>query len=163
MKYNQYFFVCCAIIFLSALPVFSAATFAAEATHPLDPLSESEIAGAVKIVQAAPNFPKTALFSTVQLNEPPKNEVLNFKAGDAFRREAFAIVLDREKNRTYESIIDLRAKKIASWKEIAGVQPLVFFGEYETLQKIVKDDARWQAAMRKRGITDFEKVCPVYQ
>jgi primary-amine oxidase len=38
------------------------------------------------------------------------------------------------------------------------VQPLVFFGEYETLQQIVKRDARWQAAMRKRGITDFDKV-----
>ncbi|HEY6186058.1 MAG TPA: primary-amine oxidase [Pyrinomonadaceae bacterium] len=138
--------------------MFSASTFAAEATHPLDPLSESEIASAVRILQASSSFPKTALFSTVQLNEPPKSEVLNFKAGDAFRREAFAIVLDREKNRTYEAIIDLRANKIASWKEITGVQPLVFFGEYETLQKIVKDDARWQAALRKRGITDFDKV-----
>jgi primary-amine oxidase len=158
MKYSRYFLVCFSIIVLSALPSVSASTFAAEAAHPLDPLSESEIASAVRILQAAPNFPKAALFSTVQLNEPPKNEVLNFKAGDAFRREAFAIVLDRERNRTYESVIDLRANKIASWKEIAGVQPLVFFGEYETLQKIVKEDARWQAAMRKRGITDFEKV-----
>lgn len=158
MKHTQYFLVCCAIVVISALPLFSASTFAAAATHPLDPLSESEIAGAVKILQAASNFPKTALFSTVQLNEPPKSEVLNFKAGEAFRREAFAIVLDREKNRTYESIIDLRANKIASWKEIKGVQPLILFGEYETLQKIVKEDARWQAAMRKRGITDFEKV-----
>src|SRR3712207_1033400 len=148
MKYNKFFFVCCSIIVLSALPSFASSTFAADAAHPLDPLSESEIAGAVKILQAASNFPKTALFSTVQLNEPPKSEVLNFKAGAEFRREAFAIILDREKNRTYEAIIDLRANKIASWKEIAGVQPLVFFGEYETLQKIVKRDARWQAAMR---------------
>ncbi len=158
MKYSQFFFVCCSIIVLSALLLFSASTCAAQATHPLDPLDESEIAGAVKILQAASNFPKTALFSTVQLNEPPKTEVLNFKAGAAFRREAFAIVLDREKNRTYEAIIDLRANKIVSWKEIAGVQPLVFFGEYETLQQIVKADARWQGAMRRRGITDFDKV-----
>jgi primary-amine oxidase len=158
MKFNQFVFVCFGIIVLSALLLFPTSTLAAEATHPLDPLDESEIAGAVKILQAAANFPKAALFSTVQLNEPPKSEVLNFKAGAAFRREAFAIVLDREQNRTYEAIVDLRANKIASWKEIAGVQPLVFFGEYETLQKIVKADARWQAAMRKRGITNFETV-----
>lgn len=158
MKYKQFFFVCFSIIVLSALSLFSVSTYAAEATHPLDPLNEREIADAVKILKAASNFPKIALFSTVQLNEPPKSEVLNFKAGAAFRREAFAIVLDREKNKTYEAIIDLRANKIASWKEIAGVQPLVFFGEYDTLQQIVKADARWQAAMRKRGITDFDKV-----
>lgn len=158
MKHNQFFFVCFSITVLSVLLLFSSATFAAEATHPLDPLNESEIADAVKILKAASNFPKTALFSTIQLNEPPKSEVLNFKAGAAFRREAFAIVLDRVENKTYEAIIDLRANKITSWKEIPGVQPLVFFGEYETLQQIVKADARWQAAMRKRGLTDFDKV-----
>ena len=158
MKSGQFLFVCFSLIVLSGLLLFSASTCAAAATHPLDPLDESEIAGVVKILQAAPNFPRIALFSTIQLNELPKNEVLNFKAGAAFRREAFAIVLDREKNKTYEAIIDLRAGKIISWKEITGVQPLIFYSEYDTLQQIVKADARWQAAMRKRGFTDFDKV-----
>jgi primary-amine oxidase len=158
MKLRQFLFVCFSIIVFSALHLFSASVFAAEATHPLDPLDESEIASAVEILRAAPGFPPNALFSTVQLNEPPKSEVLNFRAGAAFRREAFAIVFDREKNRTSEAVVDLRANKLVSWKEIAVVQPLVFYSEYETLQKIVKADARWQAAMRRRGITDFEQV-----
>src|SRR5688572_8103637 len=138
MKYSQFFFICFSIGLLSALLLCSASTCAAAATHPLDPLDESEIAGVVKILQAAPNFPATALFSTIQLNEPPKHEVLSFKTGAAFRREAFALVLNREKNRTYEAVVDLRANKMTSWKEITGVQPLVFFGEYATLQQIVK-------------------------
>ena len=160
MRYKQSFLVRFSLIVLSTLQLFSSSTpaAAAAATHPLDPLDAGEIAAAVKILQAAPNFPKTALFSTVQLNEPPKSEVLNFKPGSAFRREAFAIVLDREKNRTYEALVDLRVGKLLSLTERAGVQPLVFFGEYETLQKIVKADARWQAAMRRRGLTDFDKV-----
>lgn len=158
MKYSSFFFVCFSIVLLPALLLFSASTCAAAATHPLDPLDESEIIDVVKILQATPNFPSTALFSTIQLNELPKNEVLNFKSGGAFRREAFAIVLDREKNKTYEAIIDLRTNKILSWKEIAAVQPLIFYSEYEALQEIVKADARWQAAMRKRGFTDFDKV-----
>ncbi|MCA1605933.1 MAG: primary-amine oxidase [Acidobacteria bacterium] len=157
MKHNSSFLVGFSMIVFLALSLFSITALAAEATHPLDPLNETEIARAVKILQAA-KLPRTALFSTVQLNEPPKSEVLNFKAGAAFRREAFAIVLDRKENRTYETVVDLRANKIASWKEIPGVQPLIFYGEYETLQKIVKADVRWQAAMRKRGITDFDKV-----
>lgn len=140
-------------IFLLAVPAFSQT-----ARHPLDPLDEGEISAAVKVLQASPNFPKVALFSTVQLNEPPKAEVMNFKAGGKFRREAFAIVLDRDKNKTFEGIVDLRGNRILSWKEIPGVQPLVFQEEYEVLPDIVKSDARWQAAMRKRGITDFDKV-----
>jgi primary-amine oxidase len=131
---------------------------AVESAHPLDALSADEISSAVKILQAAPNFPKTALFSTVQLNEPPKAEVLSFKTGTKFRREAFAVVLDREKNKTYEGVVDLRANRVVSWKEIAGVQPLVFQGEYAILQELVKADARWQAAMKQRGIEDFEKI-----
>ena len=152
------FFVCFLMAVLSVLSLCSTSALAAEALHPLDPLDEGEIAEAVRVLKGAPSFPATALFSTVQLNEPPKAEVLSFKAGAAFRREAFAIVLDREKNRTYEAVVDLRAKKVVSWREITGVQPLVFYGEYETLQQIVKADARWQAAMRKRGIEDFDKV-----
>ncbi len=158
MKSTQLYFVWFPIAIISALLWFSPATVSAQATHPLDPLDESEIAGTVKILQDAKDFPRTALFSTVQLNEPAKNEILNFKAGAAFRREAFAIVLDREKNQTYEAVVDLRGKKVVSWNVIAGVQPLIFYGEYDTLQEIVKADPRWQAAMRKRGFTDFEKV-----
>jgi primary-amine oxidase len=130
----------------------------AEAAHPLDPLDENEIQTAVGLLQAAANFPKVALFSTVVLNEPSKSEVLNFKTGAKFRREAFAIILDREKNKTYEATVDLRARKVLSWKEIVGVQPLIFQEEYAVLPGIVKADKRWQDAMRKRGITDFEKV-----
>ncbi|HZH33572.1 MAG TPA: primary-amine oxidase [Pyrinomonadaceae bacterium] len=145
------------VLFSLFVPLVSVAA-AAETAHPLDALSAEEISNAVKVLQTASNFPKTALFSTVVLNEPPKAEVLNFKPGAKFRREAFAIILDRERNKTYEGVVDLRAGKVLSWKEIAGVQPLVFQGEYEVLQELVKADPRWQAAIRKRGITDFEQV-----
>jgi len=159
MKQNHSKMFCLRAIVLSVFLLSTAAGLrAAEATHPLDPLDENEITSAVKILQAAPNFPKTALFSTVVLNEPPKAEVLSFKVGAKFRREAFAIVLDRAENKTYEATVDLRGGKVLSWKEIPGVQPLVFLEEYEVLPEIVKADKRWQAAMRKRGITDFEQV-----
>ncbi|MDQ3753868.1 MAG: tyramine oxidase, partial [Acidobacteriota bacterium] len=142
---------------LFLLPAFGVRAVGAP-PHPLDPLSAEEIGSAVKILRAAANFPKEAMFSTVVLNEPSKADVLNFKSGAKFRREAFVVVLDREKNLTYEATIDLRSNKILSWKEIAGVQPLVFVEEYEIVPRVVKADVRWQAAMRKRGITDFDKV-----
>jgi primary-amine oxidase len=146
------------VIILGSHLILPLSAQAIEASHPLDPLGKSEITCAVKILRAEPRFPKIALFSTIQLNEPPKNEVLGFEKGATFRREAFGIILDKEKNKTYEAVVDLRKNSIISWVEIKDVQPLVFFGEHEALQKIVKADRRWQDAMRKRGITDFNKA-----
>ncbi len=146
------------ILSFSFLLIAASSLQAQKAKYPLDPLSAREISAAVKIVRTATDFPKVALFSTVVLHEPPKEEVMNYKAGASFRREAFVIVFDRVNNKTYESIVDLTGKKIISWTLIPDVQPLVFQSEYDTLSPIVKADPRWQAAMRKRGITDFDKV-----
>ena len=140
-------------IFLSTLNVA-----AQKPPHPLDPLTADEISVTVKLLRSAPGFPTVALFSTIVLNEPAKDVVMNFKPGSPIHREAFAIVFDRINNKTYESIVDLNIQKISSWKLIPGAQPLVFLSEYDTLGPIIKADARWQAAMRKRGITDFDKV-----
>ncbi|MES2766861.1 MAG: primary-amine oxidase [Bacteroidota bacterium] len=137
---------------------FICTPFLKAAIHPLDPLDSNEIRQTVSILKTSPKFPATALFSTINLAEPPKAEILAFKNGMSFRREAFAVVYDRDKNITYETITDLRTQKVISWKEIPGAEPLVFVEEYERLPEIVKADARWQTAMRKRGITDFEKV-----
>ncbi len=104
------------------------------------------------------DFPKGALFPMIALNEPPKAEVKAFKPGVAFRREAFATVLDRAANKTYDAVVDLSAKKVVSFKKVPGVQPLVLVSEYDLVPKIVKADPRWQEAMHKRGITDFDKI-----
>jgi primary-amine oxidase len=143
------------ILFWVLLPFLS---LQASPTHPLDPLSAEEISHAVKILRSLPNFPKAALFSTVVLNEPPKEEVLHYKGEAKFRREAFAIVFDRMKNKTFEAVVDVNSDKMISWKEIPDVQPLVFVSEYDVVPDLVKADPRWQAAMRKRGINDFDKV-----
>ncbi|MDQ3806228.1 MAG: primary-amine oxidase [Acidobacteriota bacterium] len=159
MKYRQLFSRRLSVVILSLLPLSSAAVVsAAEATHPLDPLGEDEIKSAVAVLRAAPNFPKQALFSTVVLHEPPKAEVLAFKPGAKFRREAAAVVLDQEKSQTFEAVVDLRGARILSWQEIPGVQPLVFVGEYETVPQIVRADARWREALRRRGITEADRV-----
>src|SRR5678815_1678288 len=91
--------------------------------HPLDPLNRGEIAAAVRIIQTDDRFPKGALFPIVVLKEPPKDEVLAYKQGAVFRREAFAVVYDRATNKTFEAVADLRAGSVASWREMPGVQP----------------------------------------
>ena len=148
---------------LSCLPVvlglvLAAGPLAAQARHPLDPLTAEEIASAAGVLRAAPGFPRGALFSTIVLQEPEKGEVLAHQPGAPMGRRAFSVVLDRRGNRTFEAAVDLDAKRLVSWSEVKGVQPLVTASEYEVLPGIVKADARWRAAMRRRGIDDLDGV-----
>ena len=139
-------------------PAIAQQTPPAAAQHPLDPLTAAEIDAAAGTLAAAPQFPAGALFATIVLKEPPKREVLAYTPGTATPRRAFAVILDPKRNRTFEAVVDLGTARIASWTEIKGVQPVVLEAEYDTLVDIVKADARWQAAMRTRGITEFDQV-----
>ena len=89
------------------------------------------------------------------VKEPPKSAVLAYAPGTPLARHSFSVILDRRGNRTFEAVVDVNAGTIVSWNQIKGVQPLVLAGEYEVLSKLVKADPRWQAAMKKRDITDF--------
>lgn len=143
---------------LSISIAFSAPAVLGQARHPLDSLTAEEITVAAKVFSAAPQFPAGALFSTIVLKEPSKGEVLTYKPGAPFRRQAFAVILDRKHNRTFEAVVDLKQERVVAWHEAKGIQPMVMDAEYKVLPEIVKADARWQAAMRKRGITDFDQV-----
>ncbi len=127
-------------------------------SHPLEPLTESEITKAVTIVNLSGKVPLESLFPNVSLNEPPKEEVLKFKSGNTFRREAFVIVFDRGHSKTFEVIVDLNASKILSWKEKLGVQPLITTEELNLVPQIVRQDLKWQKSMILRGIKNFESV-----
>ena len=127
-------------------------------SHPLDPMSSEEIERAAKILRAAPQFPKDAQFATLVLKEPPKAEILAYTGGAPATRQAFAVILDRGGNRTFEAVVDLKTSRLVSWAEMKGVQPAVLNGEYDVLVDIVKKDPRWQAAMTARGLTDYSKI-----
>ena len=59
------------------------------ATHPLEPLSALEIKAVYEIVKARftndANLPDKLRFPILVLSEPPKQTVLAWKTGDAFR------------------------------------------------------------------------------
>src|SRR6185295_84426 len=90
--------------------------------HPLDPLTASEIEETARTLRAYSGFPAGALFSTLVLREPEKSDVLKFKAGDSFNRQAFSVILDRKGNRTFEAVVDVRAAKVTAWNEVKDVQ-----------------------------------------
>jgi primary-amine oxidase len=126
--------------------------------HPLDPLSKDEIALAAKVVKDAGKATTASRFQTIVLNEPPKEEVLGFKPGDVFRREAFVIVYERTANKTFDGVVDLRSSAVKTWREVPGAQPSFMLEDVFIVQTVVRSNPKWQAAMRKRGITEFNKV-----
>jgi len=126
--------------------------------HPLDPLNRSEVEKAAKCARGSSQFPKDGMFPLIALNEPPKSEVRALTLGKSFRREALLWVLDKKGNKTYQAVCDLRKNNLILWKEEKNAQPMVLLEEYEKLPGIVKKDLQWQAAMRKRGVTDFSKI-----
>ncbi|MDA2926398.1 primary-amine oxidase [Acidobacteria bacterium AH-259-G07] len=141
-------------VFSIAIYPVLAATQLAE--YPLDPLSSKELWTVYEIVKASDHLKEESRFVRVRLHEPPKSEVLNWNSGDSFRREAFVVI--KQGPRTFEAMVDLLGKKVTTWREIQGVQPPSSREDWRAIEAAVKKNPDWQAAMHKRGITDFDTV-----
>jgi primary-amine oxidase len=128
-------------------------------THPLDPLTASEITSVVNILRARTEMvPANAFFPQIALNEPPKAEVRGFKPGTSFRREAAVVVFDRAANRTFEAIVDLRTKALVTMTPMQDAQPAIMFEEFDKVPPLVRAHPEFVEAMKKRGITNVNDV-----
>ena len=132
----------------------SAKSVHASATHPLDPLTAEEIAEASSILRTQHRLGSRVRFETVVLQEPEKAAVLGFQPGSAIERNAFLVALDNDDGSTYQAVVSLDEKRVVSWERIPGVQPRVMFDEFMECEAAVRADPRFQAAIKKRGITD---------
>ena len=123
--------------------------------HPLDPLTADEIRAAVSVVRASGRLGSEVLFIRVFLHEPAKTVVLAFREGDSIERQAFVLIRDRRARTTSEVIVSLSRREIVSWTDVRGVQPPITFDEFLECERAVQANHAWQAAMKKRGVTDF--------
>ncbi|MBA4053929.1 MAG: hypothetical protein C0490_04385, partial [Marivirga sp.] len=89
--------------------------------HPLDPLNETEIKTVKQLLFAEHKIDSTYRFFVINLKEPPKAEIMCYKPGQPYRREAFAVLYNWSSNSTFETVVDLVAKKVRSFDHIAGV------------------------------------------
>ncbi len=143
---------CFSVSLLISVSLFAAADF----RHPLDALTPDEYWGVYETMKASGKLDSASRFAGISLHEPPKAEVLRWKRGDPFRREALAIV--KQGRRTFEALVDVRDRKLISWKEIKGVEPMLIADETDGVEAQVKADPQVQAALRKRGIVDLDAV-----
>jgi primary-amine oxidase len=126
------------------------------AHHPLDDLSPEEVQIATNAVKTSGQFTDRARFAVVMAKEPTKEALA---AGNP-PRQAFCAVYEVGKRELHEVTVDLPAGKIADNKIVQG-EPEILADEFALLQKIVKANPEWQAAMAKRGIKDFENEVQV--
>ena len=142
----------------AALAILAAASAAKAQTtkHPLDDLTAQEYWTTYEVLQASAKVDAQTRYPLIQLKEPPKEEVLAWKPGQPMRREALVVV--KKGLQTFEAVVDVNGKKLVSWTEIKGVQPPSPLEESDEFKDLVKDNDEVKAALKKRGITDFNTV-----
>ncbi|WP_226925090.1 primary-amine oxidase [Georgenia thermotolerans] len=130
-------------------------------THPLDMLTTEEISAARQILVDAGLVTPSTRFPRLLPVEPPKQVVLDHTPGDDdFDRSLLITLLDIDTADAREVTVSVTAGKVTATRELPNRehphgQPQYLFEEYERAAEIVKADPRWQAAMRRRGITDW--------
>jgi primary-amine oxidase len=127
-----------------------------EPPHPLDALTPKEYWAVFEAMKESGRVDSLTRYAGVSLREPPKVEVLRWKPGQVFSREALVVV--KQQRRTFEAVVDVPSGRIASWSEMKGVQPNLTREEWEDVEKEVEKHPEWREAMRRRGIRDFETV-----
>ncbi len=90
-----------------------------------------------------------------------KDAVLAWERGQPFTLSALVVV--RDPGKTTELVVDLSEQSIVSSRIIPGAQPSIMQHEFGRAITLTKADARWQAAMRKRGYEDLSKIASAPQ
>jgi len=120
--------------------------------HPLDPLSANEIAAAVAAVRATGRLADAARFSTITLDEPPKDEL------DQAPRQARLLIVPGPECTLIEAVVRVATGEVRSWVEREDVRPALGFEESFAAILALHEHDGFKAALAARGITDLSKV-----
>jgi primary-amine oxidase len=126
--------------------------------HPLDPITHDEISTAVALIAADERYETDFVFAHVRLREPDKSTVLAHVTGAPVDREVEALLVPPGRLEAIEVVVSVTAHEIRSWTVHEGMRPALLFGEALAAIVGVKEHPDWQAAMRRRGIEDFDQV-----
>jgi primary-amine oxidase len=142
-------------VLVSFSAAFSALAQTAAPQHPLDGLTAEEIAKTVNLLRDQKVTTEASRFPAITLLEPPKEQVLKWKQGDALTRQAFVIL--RDPGLTREARVDLASGKI-DVVEKPGANPAILDAEWVRGRDAVMNDPRLIEAMKKRGYATPEQI-----
>lgn len=134
-----------------------------EVSHPLDPLTESEISAGRQILVDAGYVTDTVRFPAVLPVEPDKKATLAWKPGKPFDRSILYVMLDMATGISHEAVVSVTDEKVTSYTKVNSDvhpygQPPYLFEEYDQVEALVKADPRWLHAMERRGVTNIDDV-----
>lgn len=132
-------------------------TVGARSSHPLAPLAPSELAEATRIVKRAELLSDDFRFVFIDLDEPSKDELRNWP-DEPVPRRAMIVGLNRATATLHEVLVSLSSGEVLKSTAVPGAQPAMILEEWESVAPVLKRDVRWQEAMRRRGVTDWETV-----
>jgi primary-amine oxidase len=126
--------------------------------HPLDPITADEITAAVALIAGDDRYETDFVFAHVRLHEPDKSVVVARDPGTSVDREVEALLVPPGRLEAIDVVVSVTAAEIRSWTVHDGMRPALLFGEAFAAIVGVKEHPEWQAAMRRRGIDDFDQV-----
>ena len=125
--------------------------------HPLDPLSAQELKDVVQHARNIWKLDHRHLFAMVQLHEPSKEIINNWKNSDQVERAAKITLWNSATSTVIEAVITVEGKEI-SFTEIPGAKAPILSTESEKAIKAAKADKRIIAALKDRGIENLDQV-----
>ena len=126
--------------------------------HPLDPLTADEIRAAGDIVRRDREVGERWRFASIELREPSKPTVREYRAGDPIERVARIVCWDRDDGSVYQGLVSLTEDRVVSWRLEPDGQPNMTNDEYYECDAALRRHPRVIEAMRRRGITDMDLV-----
>lgn len=113
---------------------------ASQLAHPLDPLTESEIAIAVDLVRKEKS---EVIFNSVNLLEPKKADLQRWLNSASPMLPRLADVIASGKGcKVYDVVVDITDKRILRWEEPKGVYPSITMEDLAIVEGIIRQDPK---------------------
>jgi primary-amine oxidase len=128
--------------------------------HPLDPLTAAEITKVTRILEDHFQWGKDLRVETIDINEPAKDVVRHYDPKTAPARVARFHVYQHGVMGVWDGQVDLGSAKVISKIFREKARPMLAVQEILDIEALVKADARFQEALRRRGLlAEVEYMC----
>ncbi|WFR82685.1 primary-amine oxidase [Arthrobacter sp. Y-9] len=138
-----------------------------EVAHPLDPLTAEEIARVRAVLDDAGLLGATVRVPQLLPLAPEAAWLDRWQAGAALERRVEVVLLDVATGEATRAVVLLSepgSDEVGIVESVRTIdtdtegQPQYLFEEYDRVERIVKDDPSWQAAMERRGLGDRREL-----
>jgi primary-amine oxidase len=128
--------------------------------HPLDPLTAGEITEVARVLEDHFQWGKDLRVETIDINEPAKDVVRHYDPKNPPPRVARFNVYKHGVMGVWQGLVDLGSAKVISKTFRESARPMLAVQEILDIEATVKADARFQEALRRRGLlAELEYIC----